>query len=170
MEVSSHRRSKTPKKLKNTGCIKLLEPKSCSSEGTRAEVHTSPERRSRPERSIPVLIIKKYPNSASRGRPALCRRFLGKSQSNLMVSRPTLARASRRAGQVHNVWSELGPSIQVLNIRKPPNAVPGGLLFSTDPWVNSNHTLSPFCSSAIAKVVAVLPLLCSSVAQTGVRW
>lgn len=62
------------------------------------------------------------------------------------------------------------PGAQVLNSRKPPNAVPGALLFRTDPWVNSTHTLSPFCSSAIAKAVAVPPPPCSSAVLMGVRW
>lgn len=73
-----------------------------------------------------------------------------------LVPRPGAAGESEMCSPGRPVWAM--PRVQVLNIRKPPNAAPDGLLVR-DPWVSSNHTLSPLCSSAIAKVVTVLPPL-----------
>lgn len=95
--------------------------------------------------------------------------FQGRARPTWMVSRPP----GQSPGQ-----GELGTSrrrvgcarAQVLNSRKPPKAVPGGLVCRTEPWVTSTHTRSPFCSSAMAKAVAAPPPRCSSAAPMGVRW
>ena len=148
-----------------------LGPSHAASEGLPSQVHfTLPWTRSCPERSIPVLpIAKKQPNPVCQeGGHTYHTVFAEGFQLDGLQTNPGLSPWPRRAGRVHDVWS--APGAQVLNIRKPPNAVPGGLLFITDPCVSSNHTLSPLCSSAMAKEEAMLPHLRSSVVWTGVRW
>lgn len=135
--------------------------------GTQTKLHTPWPREENPA----LLTAKKYPHPVHlEGGPLslqVSREYL--KQLGWFPDQPWSEPQTHRAGQVHNVWSSVS-RVQVLNTRNPPNAVPDGLLFITDPWVNSNHTLSSFCSSAIAKAVAVLPPLCSSVVLTGVRW
>lgn len=138
----------------------MMESSHAVPEGTWAQVHGQ----SCPGEASSPSCHKKYPNPVCLKEDHI--HCVVCAAVHWMVPKPTLAHESRVSAQC---LSKAVSSVQVLNIRKPPNAVPGGLLFITDPWVNSNHTLSPFCSSAMAKVDTVL-CLCPSVAETGIRW
>lgn len=133
-----------------------------------AKSHT-PRTRACPGRSIPVFLIKKQPDpvhleSSHRYHVVFGEGFQGKARpTDWSPDQPWPESQAKESWTSPQCLIRAVLGTQVLNNRKPPNAVPGGLLFIIDPWVSSNHTLSPFCSSAIAKVVAGLPPLCSSV-------
>lgn len=138
-----------------------------------ANVRTSRARCS-PERSTRCFLsVRNRETRCIQRRPhtthCLCRSFPGRTgPTGWSPDQPWPGLQAKESWESPQRLVGAASGVQVLNTRNPPNVVPGGFLFLTDPWVNSNHTLSPFCSSAMAKVVAVLPPFRSSVELTGV--